>query len=79
MRIGIDEWGFSRTKKREEDGGKFKERSLKREDERAKFKDESSKSNRRKTESRRGLYSLPRCEGGKVCEAGLRGKDKLTP
>jgi hypothetical protein len=32
MRRGIDEWGFSKTKKREEDGGKFKERSLKREE-----------------------------------------------
>ena len=31
--------------------------------------------NRRQTESRECLYTLPRCEGGKACEAGLKSKE----
>ena len=34
--------------------------------------------NRRQTEGRGCLHTLPRCEGGKACEAGLKMKDGLT-
>ena len=37
--------------------------------------------NRRQTESRGCLHALPRCEGGKACEAGLieNGQLKVSP
>ena len=40
------------------------------------MKDERAKMNRRQTESRGCLHTLPRCEGGKACEAGLKIKEQ---
>ena len=39
----------------------------------------SNASNRRQTESRGCLHTMPRCEGGKACVAGLTPLTPLTP
>ena len=36
----------------------------------------NGKRNRRQTERRDCLQAMPRCEGGKACEAGLKRKTK---